>query len=244
MEISPPQWLSEGLYELHSVTQIVETRLTSFGGTFWGAVGLEGSPLYGRAIHFALGVMLKMVDDLLDDGVWRWLPGMHALFLLFGCVFMFSEMTRDGRVAVMMTAFTVNSWETGGLDNKTFVLAAGSVFVAYAVAMALPDNHWMLSDFHMHMCLLGTTYAGIITTRLNDQVERLGRVVKAVFRLTVGLMVAYCRVFIPQDYLVQHDFLANFTLGYFFGTVLSSPEMIVKWWTPVQTKEVRNKKRK
>eukprot|EP01061_Rhynchopus_euleeides_P039112 TRINITY_DN67094_c0_g1_i1.p1 TRINITY_DN67094_c0_g1~~TRINITY_DN67094_c0_g1_i1.p1 ORF type:complete len:235 (+),score=68.08 TRINITY_DN67094_c0_g1_i1:65-769(+) len=215
----------EALAVLHSVTQQVEDVARAANGSLWGLAGME-DPFAGRLVHVLIGAMLKMVDDRIDDGLWRWVPGMHALFLLLGVALTVSEMTSHIGVSVMMFAFVIATWETGGLDHRSFWIASAAVAASHAIM--LWHNQWVLLDFHMTMCLMGTAYSGIITTRINDVVdERLGFVAKAFYRLAVGVFIANCRQFVPQEYLGHHDFLANFTIGYFVGILLSFPEVIV-----------------
>ena len=209
------------------IADVIESHASS--GIDFACQSVAGipSPLYGRVNHALIGCMLKVVDDYLDDRVHRWVPALHPVLLVLGCFLTFAEMTRDIRISVMMFAFTIATYETGGLDRPTFYFAAATVAVAHAIAMS--QNQWVASDFHMSMCMMGTAYTGILTTRLNDWVdENLGFAAKTVLRFCVGVSIYQARAFVPEDYLSMHDYLANFTIGYFAGVVLSLPQFTMR----------------
>eukprot|EP01065_Artemidia_motanka_P016481 TRINITY_DN20151_c0_g1_i1.p1 TRINITY_DN20151_c0_g1~~TRINITY_DN20151_c0_g1_i1.p1 ORF type:complete len:211 (+),score=74.07 TRINITY_DN20151_c0_g1_i1:55-633(+) len=168
---------------------------------------------------FAVGLLLKLVDDYYDDGLW---PKQLAWASQVGLVcIVYPAMLADARAACMMAAFTLTCWETGGLDTKYFQYCAAAVGVCLAVSWGLLHPAAAV-DFHLHMTLFGTAYAGMKATQLDGIVEeRWGRSIKFLFRLVLGCGVGAHRPFIPADALTQHSLLTGFILGYATGQAMA-----------------------
>eukprot|EP01063_Lacrimia_lanifica_P020949 TRINITY_DN28207_c0_g1_i5.p2 TRINITY_DN28207_c0_g1~~TRINITY_DN28207_c0_g1_i5.p2 ORF type:complete len:241 (+),score=88.09 TRINITY_DN28207_c0_g1_i5:82-723(+) len=176
--------------------------------------------MHGSVWHFVSGVLLKVADDAIDDGLYpKWAV---PLCIAGVCYIWFGEMLRSVRLAVMMGAFTVACWETGGVDTPWF--SVPTIGVALCFAAAMWNAPWAQTDFHLQQCFMATAYSGTLATRANDLLdERFGFWAKTAFRLFVGVAINTVRVHVPLPYAAQHDFLMNFTMGYFGGVVLSIP---------------------
>eukprot|EP01062_Namystynia_karyoxenos_P054078 TRINITY_DN4424_c0_g1_i1.p1 TRINITY_DN4424_c0_g1~~TRINITY_DN4424_c0_g1_i1.p1 ORF type:complete len:204 (+),score=46.17 TRINITY_DN4424_c0_g1_i1:81-692(+) len=167
----------------------------------------------------AVGFLLKIVDDHVDDGLY---PTPVACAAQVGLVaLVYPGMLVDPRAACMMAAFTICCAETGGLDTRYFRACAAAVAAALVVSWGVLHPEAAI-DFHLHMTLLGTAYAGILATRVDTVVERrYGRGAKALFRGVLGTGVACHRPFVPDDALGQHSLLSGFIAGYFAGQVMA-----------------------
>eukprot|EP01059_Diplonema_ambulator_P023044 TRINITY_DN38439_c0_g1_i1.p1 TRINITY_DN38439_c0_g1~~TRINITY_DN38439_c0_g1_i1.p1 ORF type:complete len:204 (+),score=36.55 TRINITY_DN38439_c0_g1_i1:56-613(+) len=170
---------------------------------------------------FLAGLLIKIIDDTIDDGIW-WEPCLWPATAV-ACWLALREMLESQGKAVMMTAFTIACCETKGIDNVFFAVATSGVFVT--ALYQLGDTSFT-TDFHQQMCLLGTTYAGILATRLDSYIDNsFGFNAKTVFRILLGLTVTQARPFVPVPYQPQHDFLVSFISGYGAGVLLSIPQL-------------------
>eukprot|EP01064_Diplonema_japonicum_P011565 TRINITY_DN18981_c0_g1_i1.p1 TRINITY_DN18981_c0_g1~~TRINITY_DN18981_c0_g1_i1.p1 ORF type:complete len:191 (+),score=24.54 TRINITY_DN18981_c0_g1_i1:54-626(+) len=170
------------------------------------------------------GMLIKIIDDTIDDGIWCE-RGVLPLTVM-ACCLVFQEMMQSEGKSVMMTAFTLACCETKGIDNWYFLASTIGVF---AVAGYQLGNAAFLTNFHQQMCLMGTAYSGTLATRCDEGVEALfGFAAKTLFRFSIGMFVAQARPFVPEAFLAQHDFLALFILGYFVGHILSIPQLYWK----------------
>ena len=172
--------------------------------------------IMSAARSLAAGFFLKIADDQIDDGVW--FPGIEVISVVISLIFVAWEMLSDVRVAGMMASFTITCLETFGVDCKLFKIGTCLVFICLSIAVI--NEPFFLTSFHFHMTFLGTAYAGILVTRIDEFIEyKLNFYAKLAFRFSVGIFMSYVREFIPEEHLTQHDFLANLTIGYFVAAV-------------------------